>query len=128
VRGFFPVDYPKKKPLVPHGMSTALGAPAAFQFTAHAKPERHIEIAGWMGVKPRSAGADAAGQALREAFIAFMQSIGLPNGLQAVGYTSSDLASLAEGTMKQKRLLGLSPEPVTVGAVERMLEESLVVW
>jgi hydroxyacid-oxoacid transhydrogenase len=128
VRGFYPADYPQKKPLVPHGMSTALGAPAAFQFTARARPERHIEIAKWMGVKPRGDGADAAGRMLREAFIGFMQSIGLPNGLQAVGYTAADIASLAEGTMKQKRLIGLSPEPVTVGAVERMLEQSLVVW
>src|SRR5215831_13151904 len=28
VRGFHPAGYPTKKPLVPHGMSTALGAPA----------------------------------------------------------------------------------------------------
>jgi hydroxyacid-oxoacid transhydrogenase len=128
VRDFYPRDYPRKKPLVPHGMSTALGAPAAFQFTARAKPDRHKEIAGWMGVTTRGTSADAAGQALREAFIAFMKSIGLPNGLQAVGYTSSDITALAEGTMKQKRLIGLSPEPVTAAAVEKMLEESLVVW
>jgi hydroxyacid-oxoacid transhydrogenase len=128
VRDFHPADYPQKKPLVPHGMSTALGAPASFQFTAKAKPERHKEIAEWMGVKTRGSSADAAGRALREAFIGFMQSIGLPNGLQAVGYTSNDVAALAEGTLKQKRLLGLSPQPVTQKAVERMIEESLVVW
>jgi hydroxyacid-oxoacid transhydrogenase len=128
VRGFRPADYPEKKPLVPHGMSTALGAPAAFQFTARAKPERHKEIAEWMGAKTRGTSADAAGQALREAFIGFMQSIGMPNGLQAVGYTSADIPALAEGTMKQKRLIGLSPQPVTQEAVAKMLEQSLVVW
>jgi hydroxyacid-oxoacid transhydrogenase len=128
VRGFHPPDYPEKKPLVPHGMSTALGAPAAFQFTAKAKPERHREIAEWMGVKTRGTSADAAGQALREAFIGFMQSIGMPNGLQAVGYTAADVPALAEGTMKQKRLIGLSPQPVTQSAVEKMLQQSLVVW
>jgi hydroxyacid-oxoacid transhydrogenase len=128
VRGYYPADYPHKKPLVPHGMSTALGAPAAFQFTAKAKPERHKDIAEWMGVKTQGAGADAAGQALREAFIGFVQSIGLPNGLQAVGYTSADIVSLAEGTLKQKRLIALSPQPVTQAAVEKMLEDSIVVW
>jgi hydroxyacid-oxoacid transhydrogenase len=46
VREFHPQDYPRKKALVPHGMSTALGAPASFQFTATAKPERHRQIAG----------------------------------------------------------------------------------
>jgi len=57
-----------------------------------------------------------------------MQSIGLPNGLQAVGYTSKDIPSLTEGTLKQKRLIGLSPQPVTRDAVEKILEDSLVVW
>ena len=72
--------------------------------------------------------AEAAGHALREAFVAFMQSIRMPNGLQAVGYSSSDIPSLVEGTLKQKRLIGISPRPVTESAVEKMLEESLVVW
>ena len=128
VRGFHPPDYPQKKPLVPHGMSTALGAPASFRFTANARPERHRQIAEWMGVNTRGSGADLAGQALREAFIGFMQNIGLPNGLRAVGYTSNDIPALTDGTLKQKRLLGLSPEPVTQKAVEKMIEESLVVW
>jgi alcohol dehydrogenase class IV len=57
-----------------------------------------------------------------------MQSIGLPNGLHAVGYTSDDIPSLTEGTLKQKRLIGLSPQLVTQNAVEKLLEDSLVVW
>ena len=122
------VGHRRKKPLVPHGMSTALGAPASFEFTAKAKPARHRQIAEWMGVKTNAASADASGKALREAFTGFMQSIGLPSGLQAVGYSSADIPALTEGTLKQKRLIGLSPEPVTQRAVEEMLERSLVVW
>jgi hydroxyacid-oxoacid transhydrogenase len=128
VRDFYPQDYPNGKPLVPHGMSTALGAPAAFQFTAEAKPERHKQVAEWMGIKMMGISADSAGGALREAFIAFMQSIRMPNGLQAVGYTGKDIPALVEGTLKQKRLIGISPRPVTEKAVEKMLEASLVVW
>jgi hydroxyacid-oxoacid transhydrogenase len=128
VRGFHPQDYPKEKALVPHGMSTALGAPASFQFTSSAKPERHKRIAEWMGVETRGSSADSAGKALRDAFIGFMQSIGLPNGLEAVGYTATDIPVLTEGTLKQKRLIGLSPQPVTRNAVEKILEDSLVVW
>ena len=128
VREFRPPDYPDKKPLVPHGMSTSLGAPASFQFTATAKPARHKLVAQWMGVKTRGSSADSAGKALREAFIGFMQSIGMPNGLQAVGYDANDIPTLAEGTLKQKRLIALSPQPVTQRAVEKMLEQSLVVW
>jgi hydroxyacid-oxoacid transhydrogenase len=128
VRGFHPADYPQKKPLVPHGMSTALGAPASFLFTAKAKPARHKQIAEWMGVKTRGSSVDVSGKALREAFVRFMQSIGLPNGLQAVGYTDADIPALTDGTLKQKRLLAISPQPVTQKSVERMLEQSLVVW
>ena len=128
VRTFHPADYPKQKPLVPHGMSTALGAPASFLFTAKAKPQRHKQIAGWMGVKTRGASADSAGKALREAFIRFMQNIGLPNGLEGVGYSHADIPVLTEGTLKQKRLLAISPEPVTQKAVEKMFERSLLVW
>jgi len=128
VRAFQPQDYPSGKPLVPHGMSTALGAPAAFQFTAEAKPERHRQVAEWMGVRGAGCSAEASGAALREAFVAFMQSIRMPNGLKAVGYTSDDIPALVDGTLKQKRLIGISPRQVTEKAVERMLGESLVVW
>jgi hydroxyacid-oxoacid transhydrogenase len=128
VQTFHPEDYPQTKALVPHGMSTALGAPAAFRFTAQAKPDRHREIAAWMGAHASSAGVDVAGGALREAFIGFMQRIGLPNGLKAVGYSSSDIPALTEGTLKQKRLIGLSPRSVTRDAVDKIFEESLAVW
>jgi hydroxyacid-oxoacid transhydrogenase len=128
VRGFRPPDYPEKKPLVPHGMSTALGAPASFPFTARAKPARHQQVAEWMGVKAGGSSSESAGNALREAFIGFMQSIGMPNGLKGIGYTSADIPTLAEGTMKQKRLIDLSPQRVTQDAVEKMFDQSLVVW
>src|SRR6185503_13249840 len=78
VRGYHPQDYPQKKPLVPHGMSTSLGAPASFQFTARAKPDRHKEVAEWLGIRIGASSADAAGKALREGFVEFMQSIGMP--------------------------------------------------
>jgi alcohol dehydrogenase class IV len=81
-----------------------------------------------LGLNTSGSSAESAGEALREGFIGFMQSIGMPNGLQAVGYTSADIPALAQGTLKQKRLLALSPEPVTQQAVEKMIERSLVVW
>lgn len=128
VRAFHPNDYPRTKPLVPHGMSTSLGAPAAFRFTAKANPERHLKVAAIMGVTTKGKDAVSAGKAISDAFISFMQAIGLPNGLKAVGYARADLPALAEGTLKQKRLIGLSPLPVQQEDLERILEESLVVW
>jgi hydroxyacid-oxoacid transhydrogenase len=128
IRDYHPADYPRTKPLVPHGMSTSLGAPAAFRATAQAKPERHLKVAAMMGVTTKGKDGDSAAGAISDAFIAFMQSIGLPNGLKAVGYDRADLPALAEGTLKQKRLIGLAPVPVTQESLEKMLEESLVVW
>lgn len=128
VRDYHPESYPRHKPLVPHGMSTSLGAPAAFQFTAHAKPERHHEVAQWMGVSTKGKDGTSAGEALREAFIRFMQTIGLPNGLQAVGYQSEDIPALAEGSMKQTRLIGLAPRPTHLDDVAGILERSLTIW
>jgi len=81
-----------------------------------------------MGVKVSGTTADTAGNTLREGFIEFMQRIDMPNGLHAVGYTSADIETLATGTLRQTRLISLSPEPVTRKAVEQILERSLVVW
>jgi hydroxyacid-oxoacid transhydrogenase len=128
VRAFQPEDYPRNKPLVPHGMSTALGAPASFRLTAMAKPERHKQVAEWMGVKTDGTRTDNAGEALREAFIGFMRNIGMPNGLGAVGFNHSDISALIEGTLKQKRLLAIAPLTVTEKALATVFEESLVIW
>ena len=81
-----------------------------------------------MGVSTCGRDAASAGQALRDAFIGFMQSIGLPNGLGEVGYTSADLPMLAEGTLKQKRLIDLSPRPVQLDDLGAILERSLIIW
>lgn len=128
VRDFHPSDYPAHKALVPHGMSTALGAPAAFEWTARAKPERHRKVAEWMGVETHGRDAESAGAALREAMIRFMQTIGLPNGLRAVGYDTADIPALAEGAMAQRRLMQLSPRPVQTEDVAGILERSLTIW
>lgn len=128
IRDFHPPDYPRDKSLVPHGMSTSLGAPAAFAYTATAKPERHKRVAEWMGVTTGATDGESVGQAISEAFVRFMQRIGLPNGVRAVGYTDADIPMLAEGTLKQKRLLALAPRKVDQAAMERIFEQSMQIW
>ena len=120
--------YASDHPLVPHGLSVILNAPAAFRFTAQASPARHLEAAGALGVDvSRRAPADA-GTILAERIIWFMQRLGAPNGLREIGYGSSDIPALVQGTLLQQRLTKLSPRPAGPEDLARMFEESMVTW
>ena len=57
-----------------------------------------------------------------------MQRLGVPNGLRAVGYTSSDIPALVEGTLLQRRLTTLSPRPAGVEELSAMFEDAMVAW
>ena len=57
-----------------------------------------------------------------------MQRLESPNGLRAVGYSSSDIPALAEGTLLQRRLTKLSPRPAGVEELAAMFEDAMVGW
>jgi hydroxyacid-oxoacid transhydrogenase len=54
-----------------------------------------------------------------------MQRLNVPNGLRAVGYSSSDIPALVEGTVAQERLTKLSPRPVDAEALARIFENAM---
>ena len=120
--------YVTDHPLVPHGLSVILNAPAVFRFTAASSPHRHLQAAEALGVEIAHRRPDEAGRVLADRITWFMQRLEVPNGLRAVGYTSSDIPALVEGTLLQRRLTTLSPRPAGVEELTAMFEDAMVAW
>ncbi len=128
VRRFQPEDYPAERPIIPHGMSVILNAPAVFRFTAQANPQRHLYAAELMGVDTRDVPEAAAGEVLANAIIDLMKKTGVPNGLSAIGYTSDDVPALVEGTIPQHRVTKLSPRPASADDLRALFLDSMTIW
>jgi len=128
VRSFTVPGYPADHPLIPHGMSVILNAPAVFRFTAGANPARHLQAAEALGASVTGAKDQDAGKILAERLVWFMERLGVPNGLKAVGYTSADIPRLVEGTLPQHRVTKLSPRPAGPEELARLFEEALTGW
>jgi hydroxyacid-oxoacid transhydrogenase len=128
VRDFHPPGYPAEEPLVPHGISVVLNAPAAFRFTGPGCPERHLEAAQLLGADVSRAKAADAGDLLADRLIQLMQRLHVPNGLSAIGYTRGDIPALVEGTLPQHRVIKLSPRPVGREEFTQLFENSMVLW
>ena len=125
VRSFTPGGYPQEAPLVPHGMSVIVNAPAVFRRFAATSPERHLEAAGLLGADVRDADA---GEAVSGRIAELMKATGMPNGISGVGYGRSDVAALTDGTIVQRRLLDNAPVPVDRELLAELFASSLTCW
>lgn len=128
VREFRQQGYPTDHPLVPHGTSVILNAPAAFRFTAAAAPERHLAAAQALGADVSGVPHEAAGEVLAGRITEFMRELGVPNGLAALGYASTDIAALVEGALPQHRVTKLSPKPVSPSDLAALFQDALEAW
>ena len=128
VRAYCAPGYSADHPLIPHGFSVILNAPAVFRFTAPASPDRHLEAAEALGADVSRAHAEDAGKILADRLTWYMQRLHTPNGLRAIGYTSSDIPALVEGTLPQHRVTKLSPRPAGPEELSRLFEESMTAW
>ena len=121
--GYDAVDHP----LVPHGISVIVNAPAVFRYTAVARPERHLHAAEVLGAKPGGNPADA-GEILADQLVRLMHDLNMPNGLRALGYGSEDIPALVQGTLPQHRVTKLSPKPAGPDELAAIFENSMSIW
>ena len=128
VKEFLPKDYPIGHSMVPHGMSVILNAPAVFRFTAPSNPKRHLHAAKLLGADIDGANLEDAGDILADSIISLIKKIGIPNGLNGVGYSSNDIDDLVEGTMPQQRVISLSPRPVNKEDIRNLFTDSMKLW
>ncbi|MCB0085711.1 MAG: iron-containing alcohol dehydrogenase, partial [Caldilineaceae bacterium] len=128
VRDYTPPGYRSDHPIVPHGMSVILNAPAVFRFTAPTNPELHLYAASLMGVDTRGAAPADAGDLLAGAIVDIMQKTGMPNGLSAVGFGEADIDKLVQGTLPQHRVTKLSPRPASADDLRQLFQDSMTCW
>jgi hydroxyacid-oxoacid transhydrogenase len=69
-----------------------------------------------------------AGQRLADTLREYMLTLGVPNGLAAVGYSGADIPTLVEATLPQKRLLSLVPSSTAAEDLAGLLSRSLSVY
>ncbi|KAI5297434.1 isoleucine-tRNA ligase [Ascosphaera pollenicola] len=108
--GYKHAGYEVDHPLVPHGVSVAITAPAVFRFTGPSNPDRHLAAAEAFGVDISNVKRESAGEVLGEAIAKFLVELGdQPRGLKALGFKDSQVDQLIEGTIPQQRVLNLAP-------------------
>jgi len=128
VRDFRPEGYEVDHPIIPHGMSVILNAPAVFRWTAQVNPERHLYAAELLGADVSDAKPEDAGEVLAGAIIDLMRAVGMPNGLAAVGFESDDIPALIEGTLPQHRVTKLSPRPAGPDDLRELFAGAMRYW
>jgi alcohol dehydrogenase class IV len=128
VRDYVPAGYRTRHPLIPHGMSVILTAPAAFRFTYPTAAERHLRAAALMGCPVADLEEAERREALPRALMTLMRDVGIPNGLTAVGYREADVKALIDGTLKQPRLLAGAPRATGAAELDWILRDAMAYW
>lgn len=128
VRDYMPTGYDVDHAMVPHGNAVIVNAPAVFRFTGEANPQRHLHAAEVLGADVSNVTEADAGRVLADTIIDFMRRLDVPNGLQALGYTTEDIPALVEGTLPQHRVTKLSPREAGAEELSALFEDAMRYW
>ncbi|CAH3141671.1 unnamed protein product [Porites lobata] len=129
VKSYKAKQYEVEHPLVPHGLSVVVTAPAVFRFTAPACPDRHLEAAKILGADTTNVKLADAGLLLSDTLRDFMHSTGVDNGLTDLGYKPEDIPALVKGTLPQHRVTKLAPAGAPgEDELARLFEDSMTVY
>ena len=73
----------------------------------------------------RNAKLADSGKIVSDVMREYMQTLSIPNGLNDLGYDSSDVDKLIKGTLPQRRVLDLAPIDVNEDSIGKLLENSM---
>jgi len=114
--------------IIPHGVSVVVSAPAVFEFTVDAKPDKHREGAIMLGVKEQNIkdnDTEHIGKKLRDILLFYMSELQIPLGLKQCGFAFSDIDDLVKGTIPQERVTKLAPNPINSDILAKLFENSM---
>jgi hydroxyacid-oxoacid transhydrogenase len=116
-----------KPAMVPHGLSVIVTAPAVFQWTCAADPERHLRAAEHLGANVAQVKAKDAGLLLKDTIVSLLDRWRgfVPDGLHEMGYGSQDLERLVKGALPQRKVLDIAPRQAKPEDLQMLLEKSM---